>query len=118
MFVIIHSGVILVQQSMFQIPCRMRNLRKLVGSERYIHSRGRLSSHVEAIRTCSLELSSGYVLQLEKTFYAPSFSRNLILASTLVPSGISCNFQDFDFSSLIKSEVIRKGTLCNGLYTV
>ena len=73
---------------------------------------------MEAIRTCSLELSSGYVLQLEKTFYAPSFSRNLILASTLVPLGISCNFQDFDFSSLIKSEVIGKGTLCNGLYTV
>ena len=40
----------------------MRNLRKLVGSKRYIHLRGRLSSHVEAIETCSLELSSGYVL--------------------------------------------------------
>ena len=39
-----------------------RNLRKLVGSERYIHSRRRLSSHVEAIRSCILELSSGYVL--------------------------------------------------------
>ena len=40
----------------------MRNLRKLVGSERYIHSGGRSSSYVEAIRTFSLKLSSGFVL--------------------------------------------------------
>ena len=54
----------------------IRKLRKPVGNERYIHSRGRLSSHVEAIGTCSLKLSSRFVLQLEKTFYVPSFSRN------------------------------------------
>ena len=40
-----------------------------MGSERYIHSGGMLNSHVEAIGSCSLELSSGFVLQLEKTFY-------------------------------------------------
>ena len=37
-----------------------------MGSEQDIHSGGRSSSHVGAIRTCSLELSSGFVLQLEK----------------------------------------------------
>ena len=68
-----------------------------MGSERYIHSRGKLSSHVEAIGTGSLELSSGYVLQLEKTFYVPSFSRNLISVSALIPLGISCNFLGFWF---------------------
>ena len=96
----------------------MRNLRKSVGSKCYIHSGWRLSSNVEAIRTCSLELSSGYVLQLEKTFYVTSFSRNLISVSALVPLGISCNFQDSSFSLLIKSKVIRKGTLRDGLYIV
>ena len=40
----------------------MRNLSMSMGNECYIHSGGRLSSHVEAIRSCSLELSSGYVL--------------------------------------------------------
>ena len=61
----------------------MRNLRKPVGSERYIHSRERSSSHVEAIGTCSLKLSRGFVLQLENTFYVPSFSRNLFSISAL-----------------------------------
>ena len=61
-------------------------------SERYNHLGGRLISHVESIGTCSLELSSGYVLQLENNFYVPSISRNLISVSTLVPLEISCNF--------------------------
>ena len=52
-----------------------------MGSERYIHLGGRSSSHVEAIGTCSLYLSSSFVLQLEKIFYVPSFSRNLFSIS-------------------------------------
>ena len=96
----------------------MRNLRKPMGSERYIHSGGRLSSHVEAIGTCSLKLSSGFVLQLEKTFYVPCFYRNLFSISELVSLGISCNFKDIGFTLLIKSEVIGYGILCDGLYSV
>ena len=61
---------------------------------------------MEAIVTCSLELSSGFILQLEKTFYVPSFSRNLILVSSLIPFGISCNFSNIGFNFLIKSEVM------------
>ena len=76
-------------------------------SECYIHLRGRLSSHVEAIRTCSLELYSELCNEvrkdLEKTFYVLSFSRNLISVSVLVPLGISSNFQDSGFSLLVKS---------------
>ena len=71
-------------------------------SERYIYSIGRSNSHVEAIGTCSLELSSGFVLLLEKTFHVPSFSRNLISVSTLVPLGISYNFKDTSFTLLVK----------------
>ena len=44
-----------------------------MGHEQYIHSKGRPSSHVEAIDTCSFELSSDFILQLEKTFYVPIF---------------------------------------------
>ena len=81
-------------------------------------SQGRLSSHVEAIGTCNLELSSNFIFQLEKTFYFPSFSRNLISVSTLVPFGISCNFSNTGFNFLIKSKFIGSGTLCDGLYSV
>ena len=89
-----------------------------MGSERYIHSRGWSSSHVEVIGACNLKLSSGFVLQLENTFYVPSFSRNLFSISPLVPLGISCNFKDIGFTLLIKSEVIGYGILCDGLYLV
>ena len=45
----------------------------------------------------------------KKTFYVPSFSRNLILVSIRVPLWISYNFKDTDFTLLIKSKVIRYG---------
>ena len=89
-----------------------------MGSERYINLGGRSSSHVEAIKTYSLKLSSGFVLRLEKTFYVPSFSRNLFSILSLLPFGISCNFMDIGFTLLIKSEVIGYGFLCDGFYLV
>ena len=55
---------------------------------------------MEAIETCNLKLSSGFVLQLENTFFVLSFSRNLFSISTLVPLGISCNFKDTGFTLL------------------
>ena len=66
MFVIIHGGLIHSTIHVSDTLQGMRNLRKPVGSVLYIHSGGRLSSHVKAIWTCSLELPSGYVMQLEK----------------------------------------------------
>ena len=73
---------------------------------------------MEAIGTCSLELSSGFIFQLEKNLCVLIISRNLILTLALVPFGISCNFSDICFNFLIKSKVIRVGTLCDGLYLV
>ena len=64
---------------------RMRNLRKLVGSEQNVLSSNKVGSHVESIGTCSLVLDNGYVLDLEMTFYIPSFSRNLISDQDLYP---------------------------------
>ena len=92
----------------------MQNLRKPMGSEQYIYSGNKMSSHVEAIRTYSLVLSSGFILELEKTFYVLSFSKNLISISRLVPLGFSFNFSDSGFSLSNKSKVIGSLVLSNG----
>ena len=63
----------------------MQNLRKLVGSEQNVLSSNKVGSHVESIGTCSLVLDNGYVLDLEMTFYIPSFSKNLISDQDLYP---------------------------------
>ena len=94
----------------------MQNLRKLVGSEQCIYSGSKMSSHVEAIGTSSLVLSSGFILELEKTFYVPSFSRNLISISRLVPLEFSFNFTDSSFNLSNKSKVVGYGTFSDGLF--
>ena len=76
-----------------------------------------MSSQVKAISTCSLVLSNDFILNLEKTFYVPSFSKNLISVSRLVPMGYSFNFSDFGFS-LSKSKVIGYSTLSDGLFSI
>ena len=68
-----------------------------------MHSGERSSPYVEAIRTCNLKLSSDFILQLEKTFYVPSFSWNLISVLTFIPFGNFGNFLDTGFNFLIKS---------------
>ena len=96
----------------------MQNLRKPVGSEQYIYSGSKMSSHVEAIGTCSLVLSSDFILELEKTFYVPSFSKHLISISRLVPLGFSFNFSDSGFSLSNKSKVISYGILFDGFFHI
>jgi transposase InsO family protein len=96
----------------------LQNLRKPVGSEQSILSGNKMGSHVEAIGTCYLTLSSGFVLELEKTFYVPSFSRNLISVSRLVPFGYSFNFSEISFSLFYKSDCVGNGILSDGLYCI
>ena len=72
----------------------MQNLKKPMGSELSILSGNKMGSHVEAIGTCTLTLRNGFFLVLDKTYYIPSFSRNLISVSRLVPLGFSFTFQD------------------------
>ena len=55
-------------------------------------------------------------MHLERTFYVPDFSRNLISISTLVPLGFSFNFSDSGFSLLRNSETVGYGILSDGLY--
>lgn len=70
----------------------MQNVRKPVGSERNILFGNKMDLHVEVIGTCELILSSGFVLELDMTFYVPRISRNLISMSKLVPFKCSFNF--------------------------
>ena len=88
----------------------MQNLRKPVGSEQYIYSGSKMSSHVEAIDTCSLVLSNSFILELEKTFYVPSFSKNF--------KACTFNFSDFGFNLSNKSKVIGYGTLFDGIFHI
>ena len=87
-------------------------------SEQCIYSGNKMRSHVEAVGTCSLVLSSGFILNLEKTFYIPSFSRNLISVSRLVPLGYSFKFYETSFSLFYKSNLIGNGTLSDGLFSI
>ena len=94
----------------------MTNLRKPVDSERLIYSGNKIASRVETVGTCSLVLSSGFTLCLEKTFYVPNFARNLISISRLLPFGFSFNFSESGFSIIKNSEVIGYGTLSDNLF--
>ena len=84
----------------------MQNLRNLVGSELSILSGNKIGSHVEAIGTCMLTLGSGFVLVVERTFYVPSFSRNLIFVSRRVPLSFPFTFKDNAFNLFHKSNHI------------
>ena len=95
----------------------IKNPRKPVGSEEYIYSGNKMSSHVEAVGDCSLVLSSDFILSLEKTFYVPSFSKKLISVSRLVPFGYCFQFSDV-FHLSYKSELVGNGTLSNGLFYI
>ena len=89
-----------------------------MGSELSILSGNKMGSHVEAIETCTLTLSNGFVLVLERTFYVPSFSRNLIFVSRLVPLGFSFTFQDNVFNLFYESNHIGTSILADGLYKI
>ena len=88
-----------------------------MGSEQNVLSGNKVGSHVESI-ACSLVPDNGYVLDLERTFYIPSFSRNLISVSRLVPLGYSFKFSDGTFGLFCKSKLFGKGILSNGLFSI
>ena len=77
-----------------------------------------MRSHVEGVGTCSLVLRSGFILILEKTFYIPSFLRNLISVSRLVPFGYSFQFSNKSLLIYYKSDVVGNDTLFDGLFSI
>nr|CAN71521.1 hypothetical protein VITISV_037359 [Vitis vinifera] len=75
-----------------------------------------ISSHVEAVGTYRLVLRFGSVLDLERTFYVPFFSRNLISISRLLPYGFSFKFASISFHLIKDNDVVGDGILDNGLF--
>jgi len=65
-----------------------------------------------------LVLSSNFILHLEKTFYVPSLSKNLMSILRLTPLGFSFNFSDSGFTLINKSRIIGSSALLNGLYYI
>jgi hypothetical protein len=91
----------------------MRNLRKPMGNKQNIYSGNKMCSHVKAIETCYLILGNGFDLDLEMTFYVPSFSRNLILVSRIVLFGYFIKFSE-TFSLFYKSDCVGNDILYDG----
>ncbi|KAK9168418.1 hypothetical protein Syun_000558 [Stephania yunnanensis] len=75
-----------------------------------------MRSHVVAVGTCILKLSSGFILNLDNVFYVPNFSRNLISVSKLLYLGFRFNFSRTSFDLIFKSNIVGHGTLLNGLF--
>ncbi|KAH9668656.1 Integrase catalytic domain-containing protein [Citrus sinensis] len=92
------------------------NHRKPMESERAIYSGNKMPSRVEAVRTYRLVLNSGFVLDLDKTFYIPSFSRNLVSVSRLLPFGFGFNFLGIIFHLLKDSVIVGDGILDDGMF--
>ena len=90
--------------------------RKPKENERFIYSGNKMGSQVEAVGTFRLVLESGFVLDLENTFYVPSFSRNLVSVSRLVTVGFSFLFENSTFSLFKNKTIVGYGSLVDGLY--
>ena len=89
-----------------------------MSSEQFILSGNKMGSHMEAIRTCYLILDGGFVLEVQMTFYVPSFSRNLISVSRLVPFRYSFHFLETYFGLTYKSDCVGNGIFSDGLYCI
>ena len=73
---------------------------------------------MEAIGTCSLVLGGGFILNLEKTLYIPSFSRSLISISIVGPLGYPLCFYETSFNLFYKFNLVGNGTLYDGLFFI
>lgn len=92
------------------------SLRKPNDGEHNIYSGNKMCSKVEGVGTYRLVLHTGYTLDLERVFYIPSFSKNLVSVSRLVPHGFNFQFMNSSFLILKDSVTIGSGSLIDGLY--
>ena len=115
MLIITHGGLIDFDSTVYisNTLQGMRNLRKPMGNKQNIYSGNKMCSHVKAIETCYLILGNGFDLDLEMTFYVPSFSRNLILVSRIVLFGYFIKFSE-TFSLFYKSDCVGNDILYDG----
>ncbi|KAH9760840.1 Integrase catalytic domain-containing protein [Citrus sinensis] len=104
------------QETMESAHTGFLNHRKPMESERAIYSGNKMPSRVEVVRTYRLVLNSGFVLDLDKTFYIPSFSRNLVSVSRLLPFGFGFDFLGTIFHLLKDSVIVGDGILDDGMF--
>ena len=81
-----------------------------------IYLKNRIGSHVEVIETYKLILKSDFVLDLERTFFVPSFSKNLISVSRLLPYGFTFKFISISFHFIKDNIIVGDGILDNCLF--
>lgn len=71
---------------------------------------------MKVVRIGKLVLDFSFVLDLEMTFYIPSFfSRNFILVLRLLPLGYSFEFYKTCFCFFYNSSLVGNGIFCDGL---
>lgn len=77
-----------------------------------------MHSYVEAVRTCNFILSKNIILVLQKNFYIPKFSKNLISVSKLAHLGLSIHFKDSGFTLANKYGIVGYAEMGDGLYFI
>ena len=87
-------------------------------NEKFVLMGNRMKALVEDVGTYRLILDSRHHLDLLKTFYVPSISRNLVSLSKLDKAGYVFKFGSGCFSLYKNTCMIGGGTLCDGLYKV
>ena len=91
-------------------------IQAISSNEKFVFMGNKVKAPVEAVETYCLKLDTGYHLDLLKTLYVPSLSRNLVLLSKLDVTGYSFNFGNECFSLFKHNHLIGTGVLCDGLY--
>ena len=79
--------------------------------ERYIYVGDCKTVEVEAIGNFRLLLKTGFYLDLDETYFVPSFRRNLISISSLDKFGFFCSFGNGKFSLFHNSKLVSSGSL-------
>ena len=75
-----------------------------------------MHSHMEVLATYSLVLRFGFVLDIERTFYISTFSKNFVSISKLLLYGFSLSFIGTSFHLLKNNVMFGDGILDGGLF--
>ena len=91
-------------------------IQTIKSNESFVFMGNRNKVPVKGIGTYRLVLDTGHYLDLFKTLYVPTFSRNLVSLPKLDVAGFVFKFGSGSFSLFKNSKLIGSGILCDGLY--
>ena len=92
------------------------SIRKTNPNEHFLYMGNKAKAKIEAIGVFRLILSTGFILDLQETFYVPTVSRNLISVSKLALDGFAIEFKNNGFGLIKNSNNVGSGFLLDGLY--